>query len=78
MGIQSLVDELMLARHGRTAQEELTEENFQAWDHAFIFEAMRDLRYGQAFCNQFGITDNILFYERDRERAQKHIRRHYL
>jgi hypothetical protein len=78
MGIQSLVDELMLAQHGRTAQEELTEETFQAWDRAFIFDAMRGLRYGQSFCNQFGITDNILFYERNRERAQRHIRKHYL
>lgn len=78
MGIQSLVDELMLARHGRTAQEELTEEAFQAWDRAFIFDAMRGQRYGQSFCNQFGITDNILFYERNRERAQQYIRKHYL
>jgi len=78
MGIQNLVKELILAQHGRTAQEPLTEETFQAWEYAFVFSALQGLRYGQAFCNHFGITDNILFYERDRERAQKHIRRHYL
>lgn len=78
MSIRHLVNELMMARHGRTAQEELTEESFQQWDHRFIFEALKGLRYGQAFCNHFGITDNILFYERDRERARRHIRKHYV
>jgi len=78
VGIQHLVDEILLARHGRTAQEELTESTFRDWDHAFIFDAMRGLRYGQAFCNHFGITDNILYYERDRERARAYIKQHYV
>jgi len=78
MSIQSLIDELMLARHGRTAKEELTEESFARWDHAFIFDAMQGQRYGQSFCNYFGITDNILFYERDRDRARAYIKQHYL
>ena len=78
MSIKGLVEELMLARHGRTAQEELTEESFEQWDHRFIFEALKGLSYGQAFCNYFGITDNILFYERDRDRARQHIRKHYV
>ena len=78
MGIKNLVEELILAQHGRTPREELTPEAFQAWDHAFIFEAMKNQRYGQSFCNHFGITDNILFYERDKERARAYIQKHYL
>lgn len=78
MGIHNLVEELMLARHGRTAEEELTAATYQSWDRAFIFDAMRGQRYGQSFCNHFGITDNILFYERDRDRARAYIAQHYL
>lgn len=76
--MRQLVEDLMLARHGRIAKEDLTEDNYQRWDRGFIFDAMRDQRYGQAFCNHFGITDNLLYYERDIKRAKSRIREHYL
>lgn len=76
--MKHLVEDLMIAQHGRTAKEELTEENFERWNHGYIFEAMKDQRYGQAFCNHFGITDNLLFYERDVGRARDRIYQHYL
>ena len=76
--IKHLEEDLMIAQHGRTAKEELTEESYQRWDHGFIFDAMRDQRYGQAFCNHFGVTDNLLFYERNIQRARDRIRQHYL
>jgi hypothetical protein len=78
MGIQNLVEELILAQHGRTARQELTAETYESWHRGFIFEAMKGQRYGQSFCNEFGITDNILFYERDQERARAYIQKHYL
>lgn len=78
MGIQGIVDELMLARHGRTAEEELTPESFARWDREFIFLALQGQRYGQAFCNHFGITDNILFYEGRNDRALDYIRKRYV
>lgn len=76
--MRQLVEDLMLAQHGRTAMEPLTEDNYVRWDRAYIFDAMRDQRYGQAFCNHFGITDNLLFYERDADRARRRIRQHYI
>ena len=33
----------------------------------------RQLRLGQLFCNTFGITDTVLFYEQDEERAWQMI-----
>lgn len=78
MSLKHAVDELTLALHGRTAKQTLTRDTYQQWDRGFIFDAMRDQRYGQAFCNEFGITDNFLFYERDIERARERIHRHYL
>ena len=68
----------MLARKGRTAQEELTRESFERWDREFIFLALQGQRYGQSFCNHFGITDNILYYEGRNERALAYIRKTYV
>ena len=53
-------------------------EDFELWKKDFTWDALHGLRYGQSFCNRFGITDNILFYERDCARADEHIRIHYL
>ena len=78
MSIQHTVNELILARKGRTAQEELTQESFERWDREFIFLALQGRRYGQEFCNHFGITDNILFYEGRNERALERIRKTYV
>jgi hypothetical protein len=73
-----LVQELMLAQHGRTAQELLTKESFERWCHGYIFDAIKDQRFGQAFCNHFGVTDNHVFYERDVEKCKAMIRKRYL
>jgi hypothetical protein len=53
-------------------------EDYEIWKRDFTWEALHGLRYGQSFCNRFGITDNILFYERDCTRVDDHIRKHYL
>jgi len=76
--MKHLVEELMLAQHGRTAQEELTAESYERWCRGYIFDAIKDQRFGQAFCNHFGVTDNLLFYERNTEKAQQYVKKHYL
>lgn len=76
--MKHMVQELLLATHGRTAVEPLTPESYEQWCQSYLFDAIRDLRFGQAFCNHFGITDNFLFYERDIERAKQRIQKHYL
>ena len=78
MMMQQLIDELMLAQHGRPAQESLTKESYDQWCHSYIFDAMCNLRFGQAFCNHFGITDNHVFYERDIEKCKAMIQERYL
>ena len=57
---------------------QVTQEQYQQWARGFVFEGLRDQRYGQSFCNRFGITDNILFYERDYQTADAYIRKHYV
>ncbi len=56
----------------------VTAEQYRQWAAGFVFEAMRDQRYGQSFCNRFKIHDNILFYERDLARADAYIRHNYV
>jgi len=78
MMMQQLIDELMLAQHGRPAQESLTQESFDQWCHGYIFDAVRNLRFGQAFCNHFGITDYLVYYEQDIAKCKAMIRKQYL
>jgi hypothetical protein len=40
----------------------ITQEEFDLWRNDYIWEALHGQRYGQSFCNRFGITDNHLYY----------------
>jgi hypothetical protein len=51
---------------------------YKAWKLEFTFEGIRGARYGQSFCNHFGITDYVLFYKVDWTSADQHIRTVYL
>ena len=56
----------------------VTQEQYQQWARGFVFEGLRNQRYGQSFCREFGITDNILYYERDYQKANAYIRKNYV
>ena len=51
---------------------------YEAWRLEFTFDGIRGLRYGQSFCNHFGIVDYVLFYKLDWDSADQHIRMVYL
>jgi hypothetical protein len=59
-------------------QNSVTEAAYEDWKREFTFEGIRGARYGQSFCNHFGITDYVLFYKIDWESADQHIRMVYL
>jgi hypothetical protein len=40
----------------------ISEEDYELWKRDFVWEALHGQRYGQSFCNRFGITDNHLYY----------------
>ena len=40
----------------------ITADDYKQWQHDYIWEALHGIRYGQSFCNHFGITDNHLYY----------------
>lgn len=67
-----------LSRSGIPAVVKISLEQYQEWRQSYLFDAIRDLRYGQSFCNAFDITDNILFYERDAAWADEYIQLNYI
>ena len=56
----------------------ILQAEYDAWRNEFVFDGIRGMRYGQSFCNHFDITDYVLFYMLDWDRADQHIRIMYL
>ena len=56
----------------------VTQEQYEDWKRQFTVDALRGQRYGQSFCNRFGITDNLLFYTTEIEWCENYIRKQYL
>ena len=56
----------------------ILQTEYDAWRDEFVFDGIRGLRYGQSFCNHFDITDYVLFYMLDWDKADQHIRKLYL
>jgi hypothetical protein len=40
----------------------ISQEDFEIWQKDVIWDALHGIRYGQSFCNRFGISDNLLYY----------------
>ena len=57
----------------------ITADDYEKWRHGYIWEALHGQRYGQSFCNRFGITDNHLYYAPgDIAWCDRYIRKTYL
>jgi len=79
------VFEQLVAFADRTSQINraiITQEDYEQWRKDYIWEALHGIRYGQSFCNRFGITDNHLHYNDYNtggiEWADDYIRKTYL
>jgi len=69
----------LLAMDARTSpKHSVSNSKYEAWKREFSFQALYGLRYGQSFCNQFDITDHVLFYKVDWSSADQYIRSMYL
>ena len=66
-------------RSGRI-QKPITRAAFEHWKNKeFTFDGLQGLRYGQSFCNRFGITDNLLYYTQwPTNQLDEYIERYYL
>ena len=56
----------------------ILQAEYDAWRDEFVFDGIRGMRYGQSVCNHFDITDYVLFYMLDWDKADQHIRKLYL
>jgi hypothetical protein len=58
----------------------ITKTEYTQWNAGFLFDGLRNLRYGQSFCNKFNIKDNILYYYYASASldADKYIRANYV
>jgi hypothetical protein len=56
----------------------ITEQQYADWQQQFTVDALRGQRYGQSFCNRFGITDNLLFHTTEIAWCENYIRKNYL
>jgi hypothetical protein len=53
-------------------------ELYEAWKKDYILDGLRGIRYGQSFCNKFGITNNLLYYTLGPTEADNYIKAHYI
>ncbi len=67
-----------LAVKSNAETKTISTDNYERWKKLFTFDALKNQRYGQSFCNYFNITDNRIFYERDWSRCDRIIRREWL
>jgi len=72
----------LLRNYNQTDQvknnKKISNIDYNTWRGSYVFQALKNQRYGQAFCNQFNITDNILFYDDRTDYCHKHILKYYI
>jgi hypothetical protein len=57
----------------------IAQDDFDLWQKDVIWDCLHGIRYGQSFCNRFGITDNLLYYNTwPTEQIEDYIRKNYI
>jgi hypothetical protein len=73
---QQLVNEVLSLR-GEPVK--ITQEQFDQFKHGVLFDLIRDVPYGQAFCNKFGVDmDMVLWLNRNIEFCDDWIKNNYI
>ena len=66
-------------RHNADKGKQISLEDFELWQKDVIWDALHGIRYGQSFCNRFGIQDNHLYYNTgDVKWTDEYIKKTYL
>ena len=59
--------------------EPISQGDFDLWQQDVIWDALHGIRYGQSFCNRFGISDNLLYYTTwPPEQLDEYIKKNYI
>jgi hypothetical protein len=80
MGAEQVFEQLVaFADQSGRITSPISTEDYEQWKKDYIWEALHGIRYGQSFCNHFGITDNHLYYgTAGIEWSDRYIRKTYL
>ena len=62
--MQQMIDSLIKEPNTGNTVFPISKQKYLEWAASFIFDGLRNQRYGQSFCNRFQSHDNILFYSR--------------
>ena len=65
MAFEQLVSDLTNYPHDTDvefAPNKITRSDYDEWRKQYTWDALQGLRYGQSFCNRFGLHDNHLYY----------------
>ena len=74
--IKSMVDEIN--QKSNLDYKSISNQEYEAWKYLSILDGLRGHRFGQSFCHHFDVTDYILYYTRDINRCDKHIKQYYV
>ena len=74
----SMTTDVIHTRDHTAKSNTISMDSYLDWQKEYTFDALRDLRYGQSFCNRFNVQDNRIFYERDWVRCDVIIRSEWL
>jgi hypothetical protein len=61
-----------------TTNFSLTSTEYSHWKKLYTFDGLQGAKYGQSFCQQFDIVDNILQYCLPPLDADSYIQEHYI
>ena len=61
-----------------TARASITLQQYADWQQQFTVDALRGQRYGQSFCNRFGVHDNLLFFTQEIDWCERYIKDKYI
>ena len=76
--MKQMVNTFIKETNSRPRTFPISKQEYLQWAAGFIFDGLRDQRYGQSFCNRFEIHDNILFYSRTVAEADRYILENYV
>ena len=80
MSGQQVFDQIVTLTHQPDElRYRINHDDYDQWKKDYIWEALHGIRYGQSFCNHFGITDNLLYFtSNDTQWCDKYIKKTYL
>lgn len=54
-------------------------DDFELWQKDYTWDGLHGIRYGQSFCNRFGISDNLLYYNTwPADQVDDYLKKYYL